>query len=432
MSSNVHTVLIGNSLVVKDGNSFLVFNPFSSKITRVSKFPEAGGQLFGELKSFGFFGELPNSTLPDLEWRGFSSLTLLTTRKCNLACRYCYASAKPDGEEMPLELAIDSVRWFVDQLSHDQIRVTFHGGGEPTLAMDVIQKVVEYIEARKGNKKGVYIITTNGTAQKNSWDWMMRFNFGISISIDGTPDIQNRNRPFFEGDGSSEAVEDSIYYLVQNKYPFSVRLTYSPADDIGKILRYFACLGIEKIHLEPLFPYGRLYKLVSFGEKSGYEVYSPSGSEFFAKFLEAQSLAKSLGIKIINGHLLNFARGTGYFCGAASARAMTVTHDGLLTGCLEVVDRNDSDIDTFVVGRYRRESRDFEVDFEKVRVMQKRHADFLAKCKDCYARYHCAGGCPVKAVRMSKDFFDVDLPYCGFTKALVPQLVRDIAMASKI
>lgn len=426
------TELIKNTLVVKDGNTYIIFSPFSNKITRVDQHPFAGSQLYDELEKCGFFGEIPETTLPDTEWRGFNSLTLLTTRRCNFACLYCYANATPDGKHMPLKLATDSTKWFLSQLKHKNIRITFHGGGEPTLTRDLIRSVVEYIEANYNDKKRTYIITTNGTASTDFWDWMMQYRFGISVSIDGMPDIQNRNRPFVNGEGSSETVERGIRYLVSHGYPFSVRLTYSPVDNIEEIIKYLGGLGIKKIHLEPLFPYGRFYKVTKFGEESNNLVYSPKGKEFLGKFLKAMDTAKLLGIKILNGHLLNFTRGVGYFCGAASARAMTVTHDGFLTGCLEVVDQKDKDFNTFLLGKYTSEEHGFEIYQEKIKMMQKRHADLLPQCKTCYARYHCAGGCSVKAVRASGNFLNVDDPYCIFTKALIPILVRRIAKESNV
>jgi len=426
------TELLKNTLVVKDGDTYIIFNPFSNRITRVNQYPIANGRLYGELEKCGFFGNVPETTLPDTEWRGFNSLTLLTTRRCNLACLYCYANATPSGEDMPLELAMDSVKWFLSQLKHGNIRITFHGGGEPTLTRNLIRSVVEYTEANHNDKKRTYIITTNGTTSTDFWDWMMKYHFGISVSIDGTPDIQNRNRPFVNGGGSSEAVERGVGYLVSHGYPFSVRLTYSPADNIEEIIKYLGGLGVKKIHLEPLFPHGRFYKITEFGKESSYQIYSPKGKELLEKFLKAMDIARPLGIKILNGHLLNFTRGAGYFCGAASARAMTVTHDGFLTGCLEVVDQKDKDFNTFLLGKYAPEKHGFEIYQERIKMMRERHADTLPQCKTCYARYHCAGGCLVKAVRASGKFLNVDGPYCSFTKALIPILVQRIAKESNV
>jgi uncharacterized protein len=425
-------VLIRDTLVVKEGDTFIVYSPFKGNIARVVSFPEEGSTLYDRLRERGFFQDVPALTQPDTKWAGFTSLALLLTRKCNLACSYCYASALPIGDSMPTELAIDSLDWFVGQLQQPTIRITFHGGGEPTLEWTTIRAVVGRTELIRHERKASYLITTNGTCGPDKWDWMMAHHFGISISMDGPPQIQDRNRPWADGTGSSQRVEASVRYLAAHSYPFSIRVTYSPVDDIERILEYFAELGVRRLHLEPLFPHGREYQAVRFGKHGGDEVYSPEGSELLLRFLRAMDRARALGIRINNGHLAHFTRGKGYFCGAASARAMVVSHDGFLTGCLEVVDGKDRDAKTFLLGRYIRGERRFEVDPQMVRMMQRRHADFLLQCKTCYARYTCAGGCAVKVVRASGDFFERDIPYCSFTKGLVAHLVRRIAETSGV
>ena len=300
--------LIKDTLVIKDVKSFIVFSPFTGKITRIDKFPEPKSALYDKLCSVGFFKEAPLTTVKDNRWNGFSTLTLLTTRRCNLSCVYCSSSAVPNSADMPI----------------------------------------------------------------------------------------------------------------------------SPLDNIEKIIYYLRELGVKKIHLEPLFPYGRLYQNISFGRKNNQLIYPPESKEFSIKFLEALDVAKKCGIEIRNSHLINFRKGNGYFCGAASARAMVVTHDGFLTGCLEVVDIKDPDANTFILGKYSTENHDFEINHDMISTMQKRHADYLIQCKDCYARYNCAGGCAIKAVRATNDFFEKDVSYCNFTKALIPYLVKRIANASGV
>ena len=139
---------------------------------------------------------------------------------------------------------------------------------------------------------------------------------------------------------------------------------------------------MRSLHLEPLFPHGREYEVVAFGKrKSPYDVYAPEGGELLVSFLKALDVARGYGIKITNGHLAHFTKGVGYFCGAASGKSMMVTHDGFLSACLETVDAKDKDFGVFVLGRYLHER---------------------------------------------------DLPYCRFTRALVPILVKRIATASAV
>jgi len=412
-----NTELINNTLVVEDNDSFIVYSPFSGKIARVNLFPKKNSEIRKTLKERGFFGELPESTRIK-KWSGFKSLTLLLTRKCNLDCIYCYAGKKKrPNESMSKELAMTSVDWFINQLTENYVRLTFHGGGEPTLEKDLIKEVVSHVNVIKENRRARFLITTNGTTSLSFLDWMMDSNFGISVSIDGPPDIQDRNRPFLKtGLGSSKVVERNVKYLVQKNYPFSARLTYSPVDDIKRIMGYF----------------GKDYAEVEFGKECNHVVYSPEHHELLEDFFVAMDVAKRYGIKIFNSHLIFFTKGTCYFCGSASLNSMTVTHDGFLTACLEVVDRNDPDKNNFFFGRFNSNSGDFGLDQKKMQYLLSRNSDNLSECRNCFARYHCAGGCAVKAVRATGSLSKPDPSYCFFTKALVPKLVKKIAKDSKI
>ena len=421
-----------DTLVVRDGESFIVFSPFSQNIARVWVNPREDAVLYGQLKATGFFQEPPQHTKQQQEWNGFTSLALFLTRGCNLGCRYCYAKAKPyaPGMSMPADFALNSVDWFIHQLKKDVIRLTFHGGGEPTLEQETIRTVFDHVEICKGEKKAKYLITSNGTTPHKFLDWMMERGFGINFSVDGPPDIQNRNRPFADGSPSSFVVEDNIRYIVGRGYPLSVRMTYSAGDDITRTLEYFSSLGIKGVHLEPLFPYGREYNMDS-TEIS--RLSEPKISELLNGFLTAINVAKRLGIKLYNGHLAHFMRGTAYFCGAASGKVMMVTHDGFLSSCIEVTDGKEAVADHFIIGKWNDGAGEFIVEEKKIATMLTRHPDgVLPACKDCFAKFTCAGGCAIKALHRTDNFFSKDNSYCAFTRAIVPEMVKRIASESNI
>lgn len=225
------------------------------------------------------------------------------------------------------------------------------------------------------------------------------------------------------GNPSSALVENTILSLVSKKCPFTVRATYNVTDDLISIIHYFGRLGVKSLHLEPLFPFGRSVRRENSTENS---------ELFVSEFLNALDICKDYGIKIFNSHLMHLAQEIGYFCGAASGKAMLVTHDGLLSGCLEVVDSQDPDINTFKLGKWIPHSHSFDIDISKINVLCNRHVDLLPECQQCFARYICAGGCAVKATRFSKKLFSKDSSYCEFTRRLVPILIQRIAALSKI
>jgi len=240
--------LQNDTFVLQDNASYIVYSPFSELIVRVSSYPYKNSIIDRQLKKQGFFSDLPDTTRQITHWSKFKHLTLLLTRRCNLNCVYCYASGgsgKHQHSDMPINLALDACEWYINHLRDERIRVTFHGGGEPTLEQKTIKKVVGYVNKTGSGKKIRYLITTNGTMNQSFLQWMMDNDFAISISMDGPPEIQDRNRPLANGGASHFLVEESVRYLVKRNYSFTIRLTYDLCDNVEKIVHYFGKLGVK-------------------------------------------------------------------------------------------------------------------------------------------------------------------------------------------
>ena len=107
-------------------------------------------------------------------------LVMSLTGRCNLACRYCYASeqdpATMDWEtcRRAIDLAAASGEPFVLQLS----------GGEPLLALPLIRELTVYIRAEKIPAR--LQIQTNGTLlSEETADFLASARFAIGVSLDG-------------------------------------------------------------------------------------------------------------------------------------------------------------------------------------------------------------------------------------------------------
>jgi uncharacterized protein len=422
--------LIGNTYIVKDSEGFITYCPIKSLITRVDSDPSKSPETMRALKDAGFFDAVSEEINAPVAWRGFRNLTLLLTRRCNLRCLYCYASAGETGysqESMRLGHALTATRYFVHQLPDDvsKVRITFHGGGEPTLEARTIRAVVAQAEKSRGDRKTKYLITTNGVVSPGFVDWMMDKEFAISLSADGPPKIQDRNRPLANGGPSSPIVQRTIERIVANDYPLTVRVTYSIEDDITEIVKFFGSLGVKQIHLEIIFPHGRQFDDVKslLGDS---QIRDSDDERYVQSFLSALDEAKRLGIRIHNAQYMGFIHGRRHFCGGSAGTAMMATHDGLISSCLEVVDSSDAEMPMFQLGEWNETSKQFVLDQSQLAKFSSRTVEKLIPCKDCYARYSCAGGCPAKAYRATGNLYSSEMAYCQFTRKLLPYLVKRI------
>lgn len=421
-------VLDGDTLVIPDNDSIILYGQSTSKLVRIpsGEWPSPARELYLKAGFFRTFNHVPTHDLHRV-WHGFSSLTLLVSRRCNLNCRYCYASAQPDGPLMPEDLALNAVKYYLKDI--EKIKISFHGGGEPTLNMPAIKAVVKYVEEHAAGRKYFFSIVTNGIFDKAIADWLIDNRFGVTVSWDGPPEIQNRNRPLVGGKTSSQCIEKTARYFTDRGYKFAIRTTISSIDNIHAIINYFARYGVKNLQVEPLFPSGRDYQTISFGDAGHYQVRAPSGTELADIFMEALDKCEELGIKLRNATLNNGLpawHGT-TFCGHACGRGMVATHDGFLTTCSEVVDVKDPAAHMFLYGCWDQEKQSYKINEHQFSRILKRHIKNIPQCSECFARYSCGGGCAIKAFRRTSNILEVEPENCDFIKTLVPKLIKRAA-----
>jgi uncharacterized protein len=145
-----------------------------------------------------------------------SAMVLNVTNQCNLSCTYCYEYGEDkivqteNGRQpkwMSEETARESVEFLLRE-SGSVAHLTFFGG-ETLLNFKVLQFTVGYAKARAAElgKAIDFSLTTNATLLKEDViEFLAEHRFGVTISMDGPPDLQNKFRVFKNGTGSYELV----------------------------------------------------------------------------------------------------------------------------------------------------------------------------------------------------------------------------------
>lgn len=123
------------------------------------------------------------------------TVILILTHSCNLNCIYCYEHHKSSCT-IDIEKAKDIIE--KEMTADDNLDRDFEFlGGEPLLEFDKIVELHDFLCSRKWQKKWKSIITTNGTLLHGKIkDWILqhRDTIRVSLSADGTPEMQNVNR----------------------------------------------------------------------------------------------------------------------------------------------------------------------------------------------------------------------------------------------
>jgi uncharacterized protein len=294
--------------------------------------------------------------------------------------------------------------------------------------MPLIKKVVEHVRklSRSTGKGYLLYITTNGVLSRKSLEYLVDNDFTFVISSDGHPDVQDLLRPMKGGGPSSKAVEKTIDFLVSQDVPFKVRSTISNQNVVSmeKNVRYFGDRGVKTIHFEPMTRAGRA------NSNKGY-IDRPEENEYTTQFIAALNTAKENGISLISSSYMNFLAPSFKFCDAMAGSRFVVTWDGQITTCVEVQDFCHPFSEYATVGRVSPEDNQIEIDSQKYSdIIENVEVQQNQECKDCFAKYCCGGGCPVKAYySCAKGTVD---PYrCTITKVLVKEILNRILVESQ-
>jgi uncharacterized protein len=342
------------------------------------------GEIYNFLRQVGFLNPDPPTPVTLSEPYRPSTAVLLLTNQCQLCCVYCYAGA---GDLAPQELSfavgktvIDRVAQYAQEDKLPEFGISFHGGGEPTRAWKVIKQFTEY--ARQKPITANITLTSNGLWSKSQTEWILANLNGVSLSIDGGPETQDRQRPLRSGGPSSRLALRAVAALDQHKFPFGIRMTATaPWSNLPKDVR-FLCeeTGCNALQVEPAFNTGR-----SGHGRPGEE----DSAEFMEAVLECYDIAEKAGRKFFYaGARIGWV--SDVFCNAPY-NALVVNPYGDIVACYEVTDRSHPLIDISTFGKV--ENGEVFVDNAARLNLHRLMAERRAGCQDCFCYWSCAGNC---------------------------------------
>ena len=159
---------------------------------------------------------------PLKNYQGFN-VSFHTTQNCNLRCKYCYEVHKGPGD-LPIEYAKKFVRDFLDDpdpagllgtkdewIMKSGLVLDFIGGDaliNPKFVDDVLKYFMFEAVTRKHPWASTWrgSISTNGTlfARPDVREMLDKYrgNISIGVSVDGCPEIHDKNRVYPDGRGS--------------------------------------------------------------------------------------------------------------------------------------------------------------------------------------------------------------------------------------
>lgn len=324
-------------------------------------------------------------------------ISFFLTTKCNLRCIYCYNSkerAMLQEKSLSLEIAEAGIDEFFAKNKSRHIR--FYGPGEPTMEFGLMCQIVEYA---KGKDINVTVeIQTNGTFSSKVCEWVLDNVNIVWISFDGTPDIQDKQRPLGDKlDKSSTIIEKNVKWLISNRQSRNImigaRVTMTDLNVNKQIemVDYFNKLGIKYVWTDPIFP--EVKEKPVFEDKNRGEMYYIDLNAYMKNFIEAHRYAKNKGLFYNSFLTCNFDGETKIHCRTCTP-VPHLTPDGYVSACdLVVYGENAYHMDCFIYGKWDEQNKKFIYFDNKIKTLQNRNVENMPHCKNCIAKLHCGGYC---------------------------------------
>lgn len=384
------------------------------------------GEAVDFLERVGFFEPdppYPRARMPDPTGKDFqpTMAVLLLTNRCQLRCVYCYAAAGEHGErDLTFELgkpAIDYVAEIASRRGQQRFEISFHGGGEPSAAWKVMQACTNY--ARKQPLPAWVSLTSNGIWSRAQLDWIPANLDEVSLSMDGSRQTQDRQRPFSSGRGSADWVLRTLAELDRRSFFYGIRMTViAPWESLAQDV-HFLCqeTGCQSIQVEPAFN----------TQRGGHGQPDPAEAERFVQaFLEGYDIAEAAGRRLsCSSARLGVVAPT--FC-TGTYDALIVNADGNLVTCYEISGETHALSNISTIGRI--EGGQVKVDAARRAHFHALMAERRSGCRDCFCYWSCAGDCYTRAYGSGPEGHLFYGPRCEINRTLTSQLLLR-AIASK-
>ena len=354
--------------------------------------------------------------IPKIERRDpvVKALCLHIAHDCNLKCRYCFAEEGEyhgKRELMSLEVGKKAIDFLIKASGkRKNLEVDFFGG-EPLMNFGVVKGIVEYARSieKEHNKNFRFTITTNGILLNDEiMDYINKNMHNVVLSLDGRKEVNDRMRPRAGGQGSYDNIVPKFQKLAdsRNQTDYYVRGTFTHYNlDFAKDVMHMADLGFKQTSVEPVVaPETEDYALTSEHIEKVCAEYDKLTEEYVKRYDEGRGFNFFHFMVDLDQGPCAIKRLSG--CGAGH-EYLAVAPNGDIYPCHQFVGNKD-----FLMGNVNENKIDENIEkmFERSNVYTKE------KCKNCFAKFYCSGGCSANAYNFNGD---INKPYelaCEFEK----------------
>ncbi|ATD55023.1 thioether cross-link-forming SCIFF peptide maturase [Clostridium chauvoei] len=352
------------------------------------------------------YEDIAHSSMDDRDY--IKAVCLNIIHGCNLRCKYCFAD---EGEYhgnkgvMSLETAKKAIDYVVKRSGpRRNIEIDLFGG-EPTMIMDTIKGIIKYARdhEKEWNKNIRFTMTTNATLLNDEMmEYMDKEMGNIILSLDGRKCVNDNVRIKVDGSGSYDDIIPNIKKMIKKRTEgktYYVRGTFTRANtDFYEDVMAMINEGFREISIEPVvLENGHHLALREEDLNEIFENYDKLYEEMARRKKESKDEFNFYHFNIsLNGGPCVYKRISG--CGAGF-EYVAITPQGDVYPCHQFVGKDEFKLGTIYDDTY---NTNLGKEFKKAHIYNK------PKCRECWARFYCSGGCQANNFNFNGD---MKIPY---------------------
>lgn len=353
------------------------------------------------------YEDIAHNSMDDADY--IKAVCLNIIHDCNLRCKYCFAD---EGEyhghkgRMSLDVAKKAIDYVIKKSGpRRNIEIDLFGG-EPLMALDVIKPLIAYAreEEKKYNKNIRFTMTTNGTLlNEETMKFLDKEMGNIILSIDGRKCVNDSVRVRADESGCYDNILPKIKEMVKNRdksKQYYVRGTFTRNNtDFYEDVMHLANEGFDEISIEPVvLEDSHELSLREEDLETIFKSYDDLYNEMRRRKEENDEEFKFYHFNIdLQGGPCVYKRISG--CGAGY-EYIAITPEGDIYPCHQFVGKEEFKLgDIYDIDKF---------DMKMSKEFKKAHIYNKPKCRECWAKFYCSGGCQANNFNFNGD---MKIPY---------------------
>lgn len=388
-----------------------------SKVDILREFPDVSSELYDNLYNIIFFAPKAAEKYSRSSYLG--RLVINISNDCNMHCVYCYANKGKYHSSQGLISTGDlwrTLNVFYSLFSRIDVIQLF--GGEPTLNINAIRYVCEYV-SRHNYKTQVGFVTNGTIINTELIEIINKYHINVTVSVD-IEKLHNELRPTNSGCLSYNQIEKNIMLLKRyTSQPSQFEVTYTNyhvknnISILNIINEISSKYGDIPIHITPVSSKDLRYRL------SSYQPFIDSVRDIFKYNQERGNINYSLLSSLELG--LKYHINRQYLCGAGTT-TLSVSTDGKIYPCFYFTDNPQ-----FYMASIYENKEIIWNKIQKIKNYYLAHPKTAnAKCKECFANSLCHG-CMGSNYDETGDPFNCDEAWCNMIRNMVKQTIVEVA-----